>query len=83
MERRSDLLVAGLGRHKIKDVGWSYEAPAQRFVSIQSYLSLYPAKLDCTVDGNLVRPQPGGFYGGWVTAEIIGPYKGESGTGGW
>ena len=72
-----------LGDTKIKDVGWSYESPSQRFVSIQSYLSFYPAKLDCTVDGDLVRPQPGGFYGGWVTAEIIGPYKGEPGTGGW
>ena len=67
----------------IKDVGWSYETPSTRFASIQGYLSFYPARLECTVAGELVRPQPGGFYGGWVTDEIIGPYKGESGTSGW
>jgi uncharacterized protein (DUF427 family) len=68
---------------KVNNVGWSYELPSLRFASIQNYLSFYPAKLECTVDGEFVRPQPGGFYGGWVTDEIIGPYKGESGTGGW
>ena len=68
---------------KIKNVGWSYESPSQRFASIRGFLSFYPAKLVCTVAGERVRPQPGGFYGGWVTDEIIGPYKGESGTGGW
>ncbi len=72
-----------VGGSVIKNVGWSYEAPSPSFASIKSYLSFYPAKLECTVAGQLVRPQPGGFYGGWVTDEIIGPYKGEPGTGGW
>lgn len=67
----------------IKDIGWSYESPSKRFASIQGCLSFYPARLQCTVDGERVRPQPGGFYGGWVTDEIIGPYKGEPGTSGW
>jgi uncharacterized protein (DUF427 family) len=71
------------GDNQIKNVGWSYESPSPRFASIRGFLSFYPAKLICTVDGERVRPQPGGFYGGWVTDEIIGPYKGESGTGGW
>lgn len=74
------LVVNGI---QIRDVGWSYESPATRFESIRGYLSFYPAKLECTVAGERVRPQPGGFYGGWVTDEIIGPYKGEPGTGGW
>lgn len=71
------------GEATIKDIGWSYELPSNRFASIQHYVSFYPAKLGCTVAGETVRPQPGGFYGGWVTDEIIGPYKGESGTSGW
>ena len=68
---------------EIKNVSWSYESPTQEFVIIKSYLSFYPAKLNCTVDGEPVRPQPGGFYGGWVTDEITGPYKGKPGTGSW
>ena len=64
-------------------VGWSYQSPTAAFRTIKDYLSFYPAKLKCTVDGEIVRPQPGGFYGGWVTNEIVGPYKGEAGTSGW
>jgi hypothetical protein len=37
----------------------------------------------CFVNDERVAPQPGGFYGGWVTREIVGPWKGESGTGHW
>jgi uncharacterized protein (DUF427 family) len=65
------------------NVGWSYQSPTSNFEVIKDYLSFYPAKLQCTVAGEIVRPQPGGFYGGWVTNEIIGPYKGEPGTAGW
>jgi uncharacterized protein (DUF427 family) len=68
---------------QIANVGWSYESPPPRFAHVANYLSFYPGKLECTVGGELVRPQPGGFYGGWVTDEIIGPYKGEPGTTGW
>lgn len=64
-------------------VGWSYENPAGEFAAIAGYLSFYPARLDCKVDGQEVLPQPGEFYGGWVTAEIVGPFKGEHGSGGW
>ena len=53
------------------------------FDEIAGYLSFYPARLECFVAGERVRPQPGGFYGGWVTSEIVGPYKGSPGTGGW
>ncbi|MEM7801274.1 MAG: DUF427 domain-containing protein [Chloroflexota bacterium] len=64
-------------------IGWDYPKPFPEFESIAGYLSFYPGRLSCTVDDELVRPQPGGFYGGWVTDEIVGPYKGEPGTGGW
>lgn len=65
------------------NVGWSYQSPTKNFAEITDYLSFYPAKLQCRVAGEIVRTQPGGFYGGWVTNEIIGPYKGEPGTSGW
>ena len=68
---------------RLSNVGWSYESPSQRFAAIKGFLSFYPAKMQCRVAGETVRPQPGGFYGGWVTDEIVGPYKGEPGTGGW
>jgi uncharacterized protein (DUF427 family) len=61
-------------------VAWSYAEPRARFKSICNYVSFYPALLACYVDGERVRPQPGKFYGGWVTNEIVGPFKGESGT---
>ena len=64
-------------------VGWSYEKPLTEFAMIAGALSFYPALVDCTVDGERVRPQPGGFYGGWVTNEIVGPVKGAPQTGHW
>lgn len=67
---------------RLDAVGWSYERPAPTFAGIAGWLSFYPARLR-EVDGEHVRPQASGFYGGWVTDEIVGPHKGESGTGGW
>ena len=65
------------------DVGWSYPDPYPEFESMRDYLSFYPGRLECTVDGERVRPQPGGFYGGWITDEIVGPIKGGPGSQGW
>lgn len=63
---------------------WAYPEPAPGFAAIRDHLAFYPAGMDeCSVDGERVRPQPGGFYGGWITADIAGPFKGEPGTGGW
>lgn len=64
-------------------VGWTYEQPSRRFRDIAGWFAFYPARLRCLVDGEIVRPQGGGFYGGWVTNELVGPWKGEGGTGGW
>lgn len=61
----------------LKNVGWSYSDPFEEFKEIAGFLSFYPANLDCYVDEERVRPQPGGFYGGWITNEIVGPVKGE------
>jgi uncharacterized protein (DUF427 family) len=64
--------------------GWYYPEPTRGFEAIKDHIALYPEKMDrCSVDGELVKPQPGGFYGGWVTSEIVGPFKGEPGTEFW
>jgi uncharacterized protein (DUF427 family) len=64
-------------------VAWYYPEPGARFAALAGYLSFYPGKVACFVDDERVRPQPGGFYGGWMTSDIAGPVKGEPGTGGW
>jgi uncharacterized protein (DUF427 family) len=64
-------------------VGWSYPAPEPAFEKIRDYVSFYPAVLNCSVAGEKVRAQPGQFYGGWITNEIVGPFKGAPGTAHW
>ena len=66
-----------------ESVAWAYPTPFEAFESIANYLSFYPAKVECYINNERVKPQAGGFYGGWVTSEIVGPFKGEPGTGGW
>ncbi len=64
-------------------VAWAYPAARPPYEVISGYLSFYPGRLACFVDHERVRPQPGLFYGGWVTDEIVGPWKGEPGTDTW
>lgn len=66
-----------------QDVAWSYPNPYEEFTAIRDFISFYPGRLECTVDGQRVQPQSGGFYGGWVTPEIVGPFKGDPGTSHW
>lgn len=66
-----------------ESVAWSYPEAAAAFAAIAGWISFYPGRLRCEVDGEVVRAQPGGFYGGWVTDEIVGPIKGEPGSGHW
>ena len=67
----------------IKNVAWSYDPINSRFAEIEGFLCFYPGKIACAIDDEPVQPQAGGFYGGWVTQEIVGPWKGPPGTGGW
>jgi len=61
--------------------GWTYRLPNPGFESIQSHIAFYAQFMDsCTVDGEEVTPQPGGFYGGWITSDIVGPFKGDAGS---
>lgn len=59
---------------------WSYDNPTGGFEPIRGYLSFYAGPWDCFVDGEKVEPQPGDFYGGWVTSEIEGIVKGRHGN---
>lgn len=72
-----------LARDPARPVGWCYERPRSRFEMIKRHLSFYPGRVDCLLDGEPVQSQPGGFYGGWITSEVVGPFKGEPGTGHW
>lgn len=66
------------------DTAWYYVNPTPTFTSLKGYVAVYPGMMDaCYIDGELVQPQPGNFYGGWVTKDIVGPFKGEPGTMGW
>jgi uncharacterized protein (DUF427 family) len=71
------------GNRRLDKVAWSYPEPMTDAEALASCVAFYPAALQCTVDGAAVRAQPGGFYGGWITPELVGPFKGEPGSAGW
>lgn len=73
------LAVAG----SVEPVGWRYPDPYPEFAEYAGWVSFYPDRVQCTVAGEAVRPQAGGFYGGWITDDVVGPFKGEPGTSGW
>jgi len=61
-----------------KNAAWTYQNPVERYNAIRSYVAFYANRVDsCYVDGELVIPQGGDFYGGWITSDIVGPYKGD------
>jgi uncharacterized protein (DUF427 family) len=63
---------------------WSYPDPSHAFSAIRDHIAFYAAGMDgCFVDGERVEPQPGGFYGGWITSTFVGPFKGVPGSQGW
>ncbi len=73
-----------VGEARVVDVAWSYPHPTPAFAAIAGYLAFYARPMDaCYVDAERVTPQPGEFYGGWITSEIVGPFKGSPGTWGW
>jgi uncharacterized protein (DUF427 family) len=63
---------------------WSYPSPNPLYSAIRHHFAFYPSRVDaCFVGEERVRPQAGDFYGGWITSNIVGPFKGGSGTSGW
>ena len=68
----------------VRQAAWSYTDPWAGYQAIRDHLSFYPARVDaCWLGEQRVEPQPGGFYGGWITPEIVGPMKGGPGSRGW
>lgn len=68
---------------RLDAVAWSYDAPLPDFAMLRGHIAFYPQPLACLVNGVPVKPQPGRFYAGWITPEVVGPFKGEPGSGGW
>lgn len=73
-----------VGDKILKNVAFSYPSPNERFESIRRWISFYADPMDeVTVNGEQVTPQDGEFYSGWITKEVVGPFKGGPGTWGW
>lgn len=73
-----------VGGQTVDRAAWAYPNPIPAYEGIRDYLAFYAEKMDlCTVDGEAVRPQEGNFYGGWITRDIAGPFKGGPGTWDW
>jgi uncharacterized protein (DUF427 family) len=76
-----DVVAGGPPLHR---AAWAYpEVIDARYAALTDCIAFYATHLDCRVDGVRVRPQPGGFYGGWITPDLVGPFKGDPGTAGW
>ena len=73
-----------VGAERRERAAWSYPEPTASFMSLQDHIAFYPGAMDaCYIDGERVRPQPGGFYGGWITSALAGPFKGVPGSRFW
>jgi uncharacterized protein (DUF427 family) len=75
-----------IGDRSAPNAAWFYPRPSAPYAAIANYVAVYPGAVDaCYVDDELVQPQPGDFYGGWITKEIVGPFKGDPrlNTAGW
>lgn len=73
-----------VGDKRAENAAWSYASPSRGFEPITDYIAFYPGRMDaCYIDDELVQPQEGDFYGGWITSDIVGPFKGGAGTRGW
>ena len=72
------------GERVVENAAWSYPDPTPAYRALAGYLAFYASRVDvCYVDGERVRAQEGDFYGGWITSDIVGPFKGGPGTTGW
>ncbi len=81
LARYYDLEVAG---RRAAAAAWFYPLPTRIYEEMKGWIAFYPHLMEaCYVDGEKVTPQPGGFYGGWITGDVVGPFKGEPGTAGW
>ncbi|BAY40205.1 hypothetical protein NIES2111_45880 [Nostoc sp. NIES-2111] len=69
---------------EVQNAAWFYSNPTSQFASIKAHVAFYAHLMDaCYVNGEKVEPQPGNFYGGWITSDVVGPFKGIPGSWGW
>jgi uncharacterized protein (DUF427 family) len=67
-----------IGDRRLQRAVWSYPDPTPSFAALAGWFAVYPALMDsCWLDGERVVPQPGGFYGGWISSGVEGPFKGD------
>ena len=67
-----------------RDAGWAYPNPVPAYAALRDHVAVYPSRMDaCFLDDERVQAQPGDFYGGWITSDLEGPFKGARGTLGW
>jgi uncharacterized protein (DUF427 family) len=72
------------GDRRETDAAWGYPDPSPAYAPLRVHVAVYAGRMDaCWIDDERVTPQPGGFYGGWITADLIGPFKGTQGTEFW
>ena len=76
-------LAEPLSLPEAPDVGWRYIEMFQEFKTLHRWVAFYPSKVECYLGEQLVSMQPGGYYGGWVSDDLVGPIKGEPGSSGW
>jgi uncharacterized protein (DUF427 family) len=80
----ADYLDVVGGRLVADRAAWHYPSPTPSFAALVGHVAVYPGRMDrCLVDGEIVRAQPGGFYGGWITSRVAGPFKGVPGSAFW
>jgi len=73
-----------IGDRRAQAAAWCYPSPSATFLILKDHIAVYPRAMDeCRVDGEIARPQEGEFYGGWITDDLAGPFKGAQGTLGW
>lgn len=73
-----------VGDQTSEDAAWSYPEPSPGYEALRDHITFYASRVDsCFVDDERVRAQEGDFYGGWITSDIVGPFKGGPGTLGW
>ena len=82
-EWKGEAHYLALARDPDLPIAWTYPRPRARFDTLKDHIAFYPGRIACFVDGERVEPQPGRFYGGWITSDVVGPFKGEPGTAHW
>ena len=77
-------LDAVVGDRRVEAVAWAYADPVARYAALRDHVAFYPGRVDgAWIGDERVRAQPGDFYGGWITSDLVGPFKGAPGTRGW